>query len=137
MTCTFDESLPSPKDRIRLLLGDTGDPCLRSDETINALVAAVGEAAATAELAAGLAIYYAQQPDAMSADGATISYRARVEAMRALAKTSAEAAAAASGRGGTTSARAMRDDDCLGAEYRRPEWWSPCPPGRDLCPSSP
>ena len=44
MACTFDPELPTDRDWVRLLIGDTGpaavppEPCVLSDEEINAMV---------------------------------------------------------------------------------------------------
>lgn len=120
MAWTYDASLPSAKDRVRLALGDTNTANqLRSDETINALITAYGEAAAAAQLADGLAAQFAQKPDSIGMDGLTISWRERVRTWRELGsrlhgQIVAVAASIAATRGETAD-----------AEYRRSEWWTP------------
>jgi hypothetical protein len=138
VACTYSPDLATAKDRVRLRIGDigpwTGSPpdqtgCLRPDETINALITASGEDGATAELALSLATQYAQQPDSMSADGASVSWRSRVDTWRALATAAGDAAAAGgtgSSRTATVSRAASRGDQTT-AEYYRPPWWTPTP----------
>jgi hypothetical protein len=70
MSATYDPSLPSPKDHIRQLLGDTDTttPILQ-DETIIAKLQAFGWGEALAQLAEGLISQYAQEPDTLEESG--------------------------------------------------------------------
>ncbi len=121
MSFSFSPELPGALDRVRLALGDTVAPGLRADETINAMVTANGEAEAVARLAEGLAAEYGQQPDSLSADGSSISWRDRVKTwlevaarMRVVGATAAIAA--------TASIAATRGEETY-AEYQRPTSW--------------
>lgn len=83
---TYDESLSLPRDRVRLRIGDINplNP-LRQDETIAALVGAVGELGAIEVLATSLATEYAQRPDSISDNGQSISWSKRVTAWEGIA----------------------------------------------------
>lgn len=97
MTATYDDTLPTAKDRIRAAVGDTDmTAALRTDEHIASVLALnVGdETAATADVAAGLAVEYAQRPDRISDDGTSISWGERVKTWLTLAETSRAAAVA-------------------------------------------
>lgn len=120
MAFSYDPALPGALDRIRLALGDTTAPGLRADETIAAMVVAHGEAEATARLAEGLAAQFAQEPDALSADGQSISWRDRVKTWLELANRMRGIAAAALAV--SASAAATRGDE-PDAEYWRPASW--------------
>ena len=95
MSATFDPTLPTQRDHIRLALGDkhadasAGDitePLLQ-DETIDAKLAAWGYSEALAQLADALATEYAQRPDSYQEyQGLTMRWSERVSAWRELAK---------------------------------------------------
>lgn len=120
MAFSFDLALPSAKDRIRLMLGDTVAPGLRQDETIDQMIVAHGEAEATARLAEGLAAEYGQKPDSVGLSGDTYSWRERVKTWLELARRMRAIGAAAVS--GSISAAATRGDEPA-AEYRRPDSW--------------
>lgn len=87
MSFSYDETLPTAKDRIRHMLGDTAAPGLRSDETIQALLVSTSEVETTAILAEGLAVEYAQQPDSVSIPGGpTVSFRSLISTWLDVAK---------------------------------------------------
>lgn len=86
MSFTYDPSLPTPRDRIRSSTADIVSPGFRSDEQIDALVAAYGETEATALIAEGLAAEYALQPDSVSLPGGlSVSFKERVKSWADLA----------------------------------------------------
>jgi hypothetical protein len=83
MTATFDETLPTDRDRLRFLLGDTDvvlNPLLQ-DETYDATLSQSSDwRLAGAALAEGLASKFAQEPDSVSIPGdVSVSWRSRVE----------------------------------------------------------
>lgn len=127
MSATYDETLPTAKDRMRLLLGDTDvlpvENALLSDETYGALLAQHPEAEATARAAEGLALRYAQEPDSVSIDGDSYSWRDRVKSWMELAKrlraSASSVAATVDKRGFVVSV--TRDGDPERGEYVRPE----------------
>ncbi len=121
MSFSFSPELPAALDRGRLALGDTAAPGLRADETINAMVTANGEAEAVARLAEGLAAEYAQQPDSLSADGSSISWRDRVKTWLEVAARMRIVGAAAA-IAATASIAATRGEEMY-AEYQRPTSW--------------
>lgn len=132
MAATYDSTLPTAKDRLRHSLGDTDVTApLRGDETYEALLAAYAEPEATAVLAEALAAEYGQQPDTITDNGTTISWRSRVSTWLALAArlraALAETAATVSSQLHTLQPR--RGDwwgnDDERSEYARPAWWSP------------
>ena len=131
MSATFDPTLPSARDRLRLLLGDYDTAnALRDDETYDGAIAAYGEPGAAAYLADGLAAEYAQYPVTTSADGTSLDFSERVKTWQALAatmRTSPPAGAASGAAFGTlltSRATGMGVD-----EYGRPtnttgrRWW--------------
>lgn len=77
---SFDPSLPTARDRVRLLVGDVDalNPLL-ADETYNVLLLSQGEAGAVIWAAQALAAQYAQEPGSVGLpDGTTVSWRDRV-----------------------------------------------------------
>lgn len=123
---TYVESLPLPRDRVRLRIGDI-DPTnpLRQDETIAALIGAVGELGAIEVLATSLATEYAQRADSIGDNGESISWSKRVTtwlevAARARVDLTAQNAGAADvSTGLLTSLRPVRSDLAYRAEYVR------------------
>jgi len=87
MAATFDPALPTRKDYLRLALGDMDvSTALVADETIAALLTALGFAGALAHLAESLALQYAQRPSQVGErDGLTQQWADRVSAWRELA----------------------------------------------------
>lgn len=61
LPASFDPTLSTEKDDIRLRLGDTASPFYLLDATINAKLNQYGFDEACAQLAEGLASYFAQQ----------------------------------------------------------------------------
>lgn len=130
MTATFDQTLPTAKDRLRRALGDAATTnALRQDEEYVAVLARLSgnETAALVEMAAGLAAEFAQRPDSISDEDGALSWRERVKTWLALAETGraqlADAAAAAAS-GGASSVAVRRDDDGPQWEYVRPRYFS-------------
>jgi hypothetical protein len=126
VTFTYDEALTLPRDRVRLRIGDTNaTKPLRQDETIYALVAAVGELGAIEVLATSLATEYAQRPDSLGDNGQSISWSRRVSTwLEVAARARKEMAALEGGDGdGVTSTlsamRPVRSDVVLASEYVR------------------
>jgi hypothetical protein len=90
---TYDETLPSPKDRIRLSLGDTDglDPLLSDETILSALDQYAGlgdlaEPATTAFLARSLAARFGRIPSSMTIPGGpSLTYGDRVKSWLELA----------------------------------------------------
>lgn len=123
----FDPALGTALSRVRLALGDTSAPFLVPDETVNAALAAASrESQAIARLARALAVRYAQEPDSLSADGTSISWRERVKGWLAVAaQADAETGMAEAVIAATASLNARRAGDEPMGEYQRPTWWMP------------
>jgi hypothetical protein len=85
---TYDSSLPTARDRIRFAVWDTDTANqLRSDETIDAMIAEFGETAATAKIARSLANQFAQMPSSVTIpNGPSVTWGERVRAWLALAQ---------------------------------------------------
>jgi hypothetical protein len=133
LAATYDNTLPTAKDRVRNLLGDVdvsvnsdGSPnALRQDEEYLAQVAQFGETQATIKMARSLANEFAQQPTALSVPGLDITWGQRVQAWQKLAD-SLSAELGVSGNTSFSQAKPQRYDACEdGSEYHRPVWWSP------------
>lgn len=120
MAFSFDLTLPAPRDRMRLMLGDTVAPGLRQNETYDQMLIAFGEAEATARLAEGLAAQYAQKPTSLSDDTGSMSWSDRVKTWLELATRLR--AQAGGGPLGSASRAASRGDEAI-AEYLRPVSW--------------
>ncbi len=132
---SFDPTLASPLDRIRLDLGDTETGAeLIADETITAMLAYQGddERKATVALASALIVRFAQQPGAVTlGDGeGRVEWGARLEGWEALikrltAELAASDASAARAAGGFKVVRPGRyGEESSGygeesSEYRR------------------
>lgn len=90
MAATYDNSLPTAKDRIRNQLADIDMAApLRPDEEYLAAIANAGsvtnaEALATLFMAQSLASEYAQLPVTISDDGTTLSWPDRVKTWQAI-----------------------------------------------------
>jgi hypothetical protein len=124
MAFTFDENLPTAKDRIRLQLGDTSTADqLYPDETYLAYLERYDEPTTTALLARSLAAKFGRMPTSMSVpDGPSVSWSQRVSAWSDLAKSIETALGDTFGESApmfeTTLVRAgMNDGD--GGEYWR------------------
>lgn len=88
MTATFDISLASKRDHIRLALGDidASSPLL-VDETIDAKLSAFSYLEALAQLAEALVAQFGQRPDEYSESGGlSIKWGERIAAWRKLAE---------------------------------------------------
>lgn len=90
MATTYVPTLSTPKDRARLLLGDTGvdgNSFLLTDEEINAMLTASKFNSAVADLAESLATRFAQFPDETDTPGGhKLKWSERVAAWQELAK---------------------------------------------------
>ncbi len=130
MSSTYNLSLPTALDRIRHSLGDTDMAApLRENETYAALLLTYSETEATAVLAEALAAEYAQQPDSISANGKSLTWKDRVKTWLELA-TRLRAALSASASAVTSTLRVAQvkrygDYDYDDSEYYRSTWWSP------------
>lgn len=90
MPATFDPQLTKVRDRLRFLIGDTDLAApLLDDVTYDAALALYPDwRSAGADLAAGLASRYAQEPDSIAISGEiTLSWRNRVQRWTQLAAT--------------------------------------------------
>lgn len=87
-TMSYDDELPTDKDKIRALVGDTGATELVTDAHINAVLAAYDSFnAALAFVANELAATFAQRPGSVTLpNGLSVSWRDRVSTWLALAK---------------------------------------------------
>lgn len=118
MAATYDNTLPTAKDRMRFALGDTNVAApLEQDETYAAALAQNGEKLGQAVMAEALAARYAQRPDSLSSDGDSITWRERVKTWLALA-TRLRAEVAAGISGGATFRLGSRGDEAE-SEYVR------------------
>lgn len=90
MTATYAPTLPTPRDRARLLLGDTGvdgNVFLLTDAEITATLGRGSFNHAVADLADALAVRFAQYPDDTSTPGGhKMRWSARVTAWQEIAK---------------------------------------------------
>lgn len=93
MSFSFDETLPTTKDRVRAVIGDTNSAApLRSDEAIAATLALYAGTASpvtdtVAFLALSLANEYRTRPDRVAlADGSSYSWADRVKGWDQLAR---------------------------------------------------
>jgi hypothetical protein len=123
MAFTFDSTLPTAKDRMRHLLGDTTSPGLRQDETYLALLSQMTEAEATATMAESIAAEYAQQPDSVSLPGGlSVSWRERVGTLFDLAARIRADVSASAVQQALITVKTHRQDDTayLVSEYGRP-----------------
>jgi len=123
MVATYDQTLMTPKDRMRFALGDIDMAApLRDDETYQAVLAAHDETLGTAVMAESLVMEYARQPDSVSLGDASVSWRERIGRWAALAtrlRAKAAADAAPGVVGGVASTGTYRDGDQGRAEYAR------------------
>jgi len=123
---TFNATLPTATDRLRRGLGDAVAPGLRSNEEYAAtLIRYPDEALSLAVMAEGLAVEYAQQPDSISDEGTTITWRDRVKTWLALAG-SARALVASTVAVTTSTATSLdttREGDDPTSQYAAPMWW--------------
>lgn len=120
MPATFDETLPTDKDRARAILGDTTmtDPLL-TDAHISAVISLQGGlAAGVVFLAEELMARYARDPLRTTVEGVTVDYSANVALWRRVAdrQQSTLSAAAASGLSFVTADYGAPATD----EYARP-----------------
>lgn len=122
---TYDSSLSTARDRIRLAVGDTDatNP-LRWDETIDALLTLHGEATATALIARSLANQYAQEPSNTTLPGGlTVSYSDRVKSWLSLAgaiEKDTGMILSESDRSVSEDFRVVREWETATSEYQRP-----------------
>ncbi len=122
MAWSYSNTLTTPKDRVRYLLGDTDTTAqLEQDETVDAAITLYGEALGTATLAEGLASRFARAPDTFGDGGLSVSWRERVQTWLKLAATirSREASLAAAVIGGSGYLLGSRGERVV-SEYVRP-----------------
>lgn len=83
---SFDPALLTPRDHVRLLLGDTDTTnILLADSTIDAMLAAMPYRYAVAQLAEALITQFGQMPDSYSeASGTTLRWSERIAAWKLL-----------------------------------------------------
>lgn len=126
MAATFDETLPTAKDRLRRAVGDTAVPdgALRQDEEIFSVLALYpDEAVAQAAIAEGLAVEFAQKPDSFSeSGGVSVRWGERVKTWLALAATLRKQAALSTS-GLAVSLATTRGEDGT-SEYVRETWFT-------------
>jgi hypothetical protein len=86
MAVTYDDTLPTARDRARRAVGDTDvDLALEQDETYDAAITLYGEDLGTAVMAEGLAAKFAQEPDSISDDTGSVRWSERVKTWIAIA----------------------------------------------------
>jgi len=124
MGATYDDALPTDRDRARSILGDTQDlpdDALLTDEHIDAVLAWQASLdGAVAFLAAELAARFARQPVRVTSNGKTVDYGERLAHWRTIA---GEARADAAG-GGLTMVPATYTDTATTDEFARPpDYW--------------
>lgn len=125
---TYDSALPTSRDRMRNLVGDTNPlQPLRWDETYDELLDYYGnETIATAKLARALAAEFGRKPSSVAIPGGpSISYSGRVSTLVDLAKTLESAVGVTGGESSYVGSAARRNDGMndpvATAEYRR-DW---------------
>ncbi len=122
MAATFDQALPTAKDRVRRALGDADiTDAIRQDEEYAAQLARTTDERETiAIMAEGLAAEYARKPDSLSDADGSISWRERVKTWLELAKRMRDGMAGEIAVGSQTavSVAVDRDSEQLG-EYDR------------------
>lgn len=99
MIATYNDLLPSDKDRVRFRLGDTDmDAPLLSDAAIEQAVTTEGGVAqAAAFLASGLVAQYGRQPVKITADGVTFDYTILLKTWQTLAASTTSSVGTAGG----------------------------------------
>lgn len=128
---SFDPSLPSVRDRLRLQLGDTsGDPA--TELLLNTIYDAVyayngnSETRTLVALAEALIAKFSQKASRINLGDMEFSWRDRLVAWKAILDKF-EGISTAAGGGGFVIQRPSRDDDPL-PEYERPftmePWWT-------------
>lgn len=131
MSATYSNNLPTAKDRMRQLLGDTNMAnALRQDEEYLALLAGyTTETEATAVMAESLAAQFAQEPGYISTDGVTVQWSDRVktwlELSARLRKALSELVGTSGKVGRVVKPQNYNDSESAG-EYVRP-YWTPWP----------
>jgi hypothetical protein len=127
MASTYSNNLPTAKDRMRHLLGDTDmENALRQDEEYLALLAGYPtETEATAVMAESLAAQFGQEPDSVSTDGTTVSWHDRVKTWLELAtrlRTALKEIKVTSGSVGRVLKPHHYNDRPETSQYVRPPW---------------
>jgi osmotically-inducible protein OsmY len=127
MAATFDNTLPTARDRARYQLGDTNVAApLEQDATYDANLALYGDALAIAVMAEALASRYAQQPSSIGSQGDSIAWGERIRTWLALAQRIRDEQSV-SGAAGAGSLVGTRCDETY-SEYLRPVagcvWWN-------------
>lgn len=89
MTATYDDTLPTDKDRARAILGDTNTAsALLSDEHITAVLALEGSVSAgAAALADELIARFARDPVRITTGGDTVDFSGRLTAWQRIVAT--------------------------------------------------
>lgn len=102
MSGTYQDSLPSDRDRARATLGDTSaSDWLHTDDHINAVLTWKGSLdAAVAFLAGELIARFAQEPVRKTAQGESLDYSDRLKSWQAIVAKAEAAASVTSGVGG-------------------------------------
>lgn len=128
---SFDPSLPTVRDRLRLQLGDTTGveaTEFMSDATYDAVYAYNGnkEPETLLALAEGMIAKFSQSASRINLGDMEFSWRDRMKAWSAIVQKF-EGIAASAGGGGFTIMRPSRDDE-VPPEYERPftmePWWN-------------
>lgn len=128
---SFDPSLPSVRDRLRLQLGDTSGNAateLLADEIYDAVYAYHGnnESKALLALAESLIAKFSQTASRINLGDMEFSWRDRMLAWKGIV-VKFQGIATAVGGGGFVVQRPSRDDESL-TEYERPftmePWWT-------------
>lgn len=133
MSATFDPTLPTHKDHIRLLLGDIHNSgtagvvenALREDEVIEALLTQCSFSETVARLADSLVAEFGQRPDSYSESGGlSIKWSERVQTWKELAQKARAGLIQAPGKkrrpGGLTAAGATTLQATTD-QYHRPD----------------
>lgn len=128
---SFDPSLPTVRDRLRLQLGDTTGveaTEFMPDETYDAVYAYHGnkEPETLLALAEGMIAKFSQAASRINLGDMEFSWRDRMKGWQAIVEKF-EGIAAGAGGGGFTIMKPSRDDEPL-PEYERPftmePWWN-------------
>lgn len=120
MTATYDNTLPTPKDKARNILGDIDAAnALRQDEEYNSQISLFGYDQAIVNMARSLAAEYSQQPVSFSGGGISVNWSERVKTWLAIADAYAVNVKQVKNTIKVAIARRAHDHHYVDCEYKR------------------